>query len=278
MAAADGLAIVAGRGELPRLLAEKEAARGGSYRIVQFEGVELDWSDGHPVIHALFEKPGRLFARLREAGCRRVVFAGGMVRPELKPFRFDLKMLKLAPMVMSTLRSGDSTTLQTVVRIFEAEGMTVVAAHDLLPDLLVHEGSAGRVHPGENDLKDMERARGIVDAMGVADVGQATVVARGICLGVESIQGTDAMLKFVADTRTDNSDGTRVGVLYKAPKPGQDWRMDLPVIGRATVENAARAGLAGIAVQAGGVMMLGREETVSTADRHGVFVYGLGGR
>ena len=60
---ADGLAIVAGRGDLPRLIAEDCARRGRTYRVVAFDGVPLDWTDGHPVLRAAFEKPGAALRR-----------------------------------------------------------------------------------------------------------------------------------------------------------------------------------------------------------------------
>ena len=84
------------------------------------------------------------------------------------------------------------------------------------------------------------------------------------------------MLDFVAATGAAEParPGGRRGVLYKAPKPGQDWRMDLPAIGPATVAAAAAAGLAGVAVQAGGVLILDREATVAAADDAGLFLWG----
>ena len=270
-----GLAIVAGRGELPRLLAEDCAARGRTYRVVEFEGVPLDWTVGQPLIHARFEKPGRLFAALRAAGITEVVFAGGMSRPPLRLLAFDLKMLRLAPRLLPGLRSGDDTTLRLIAAIFEAEGFTVRAAHELLTDVLAPEGILGRTRPSDLDRADAARAAAIVAALGAADVGQAAVVADGICLGLESIQGTDALLAFVASTgagfRTDPS-GPR-GVLYKGPKPGQDRRLDLPAVGPGTLRGAAAAGLAGVVVEAGGVMILDHAATVAAADAAGLFLW-----
>jgi DUF1009 family protein len=268
-----GLAIVAGRGELPRLIAEDCARRGRAYRVVVFEGVALDWLDGHPAIAAAFEKPGRLFADLRAAGCTRVTFAGGMTRPELNPLRFDLTMVRLAPKLLKGIRAGDDSTLRLVAGIFEAEGFKLCAAHELLADLLAPAGVLTRAAPSEADRTDAARAARIVAALGAADAGQGAVVAGGLCLGLESIQGTDAMLDFVARTRSAFRGADR-GVLYKAPKPGQDWRLDLPAIGPDTVRAAAAAGLAGIAVEAGGVLVLGREATVAAADAAGLFLWG----
>jgi UDP-2,3-diacylglucosamine hydrolase len=270
----DGLAIVAGRGDLPRLIAEDCARRGRTYRVVVFEGVPLDWLDGHPALAAAFEKPGRLFADLRAAGCGFVTLAGGMVRPGLNPLRFDLTMVRLAPRLLKGIRSGDDSTLRLVAAIFEAEGFTLCAPHEILSDLLAPGGVLTRAQPGEADRADAARAARVVAALGAADAGQGAVVAGGLCLGLESIQGTDAMLDFVARTGAAFRGAGARGVLYKAPKPGQDWRLDLPAIGPATARAAAAAGLAGIAVQAGGVLLLGRDATVAAADAAGLFLWG----
>jgi DUF1009 family protein len=271
--AAEGIAIVAGRGDLPRLIAEDCARRGAAYRVVVLDGVALDWAAGHPVIAARFEKPGRLFADLRAAGCGVVTFAGGIVRPRLRWLGFDLTMLRLAPQVIRGLAAGDDRTLRMVAGLFEAEGFEVRAPHEILTDLLAPAGVLGRVAPGETDRRDAERAAAIVAALGAADVGQAAVVAGGICLGLESIQGTDAMLEFVARTAGPVRPAGAKGVLYKGPKPGQDRRMDLPAIGPGTVEGAARSGLAGVVVEAGGVMVLNLGATVAAADAAGLFLW-----
>ena len=271
------LAIIAGRGDLPRLIAEECRSRGRPHYVVRLPGVDLGWADGHPAISAVFEKPGRLFADLRKAGVAEVTFAGGIRRPELNPLRFDLKMLTLAPKVLAGLKAGDDSTLRPVAGIFEKEGLRLVGAHEILTSLVAPEGVLTRARPSEADLKDARRARRIARALGRVDVGQAAVVAQGICLGVESIQGTDALLAFVAETgrgfRPDAAGGQ--GVLYKAPKPGQDWRLDLPAIGPETVGRAAAAGLAGLAVEAGGVLLLDREGLIAAADAAGLFVLGL---
>ncbi len=272
-----GLAIVAGQGALPGRIAERCAQLGRKYQIVRMRGQAPGGDEEPSPIIAEFERLGALFAAIRAAGCGEVVFAGAMTRPDLDPARFDAETARLAPRLIPDIGSGDDRTLRAIASIFEVAGFGVVAAHALLPELLATAGTMGQLAPTAADLADTERAAVIVAALGAADIGQGAVVAQGLCLGAETLQGTDAMLAFVGTTpRTLWPDPTGArGVLFKAPKPGQDQRMDLPAIGPATIRNAFDAGLGGVAVQAGGVLMLDRAATIDVADRLGLFVFGL---
>lgn len=276
MSASSPLAIITGRGRLPEILASAVEKSGRDVVLVCFGGFCPDWrSQNHQLIKADFEKPGALFKALKSVGCNEVVFAGSMIRPRLNPLKFDLKMLGLAGKLLPALKSGDGNTLNMLISIFEMEGIHVTGAHEILQDLLAPEGVLAKHRPSKDDLADIKRARDIAYHLGLADVGQGVVVAQGVCLGLESVQGTDALLEFVTETsrnyRPDKTAGQ--GVLLKRPKPNQDWRVDLPAIGVQTVQNAAKAGLGGIAVQAGGVLILDWEETIQAADKFGLFLY-----
>jgi DUF1009 family protein len=104
------------------------------------------------------------------------------------------------------------------------------------------------------------------------------VVADDQVLAIEAVDGTDNMLARIAELRERGRIPTAkgVGVLVKAPKPAQDRRMDMPAIGPKTVEAAARAGLAGIAVVAGSTIVAEPNEVARAADAAGLFVYGTG--
>lgn len=269
------IGIIAGDGVLPHLLAKECIRRDLEFVVVVFEGVSIDWADDFTVLSAMFEKPGRLFKALTEAGISKITMAGGMDRPQMNPLKFDETGLRLAPVVMAALKQGDGGTLAVVASLFEAEGFEVIGAHHLLENLLATAGVLTRAKPSQDDWSDIDRAAEITTLLGQADVGQGVVVAQGICLGLESIQGTDAMLHFVAENpkRLPEKNGAK-GVLLKSAKPGQDWRIDLPAIGPETLMQAHRAGLAGVVVSAGCSLILGRDETVAKADELGLFLLG----
>lgn len=214
---------------------------------------------------------------LAEIGVDRVVFAGAVRRPRLDPESFDPRTAQLVPRILAAMQSGDDAALRAVLDIFEEFGIGVVGIADILPELMPGAGVL-QGEPSRADQADAERGQQIVAALGPLDLGQGCVVAQGLCLAVETLPGTAAMLGFVAAHQglKPNPKGAR-GVFYKAPKPDQDRRIDLPTIGPDTVDQAAAAGLAGIAWEAGSVILLNRDETIARARDAGVFLWSRAG-
>jgi DUF1009 family protein len=235
-------AIIAGAGILPDLLLARDPAH-----VVAFKGVDVQ-ATGAARIDARFERLGALFDDLSAAGVTEVCFAGAMSRPPLDPTALDDVTKALMPRLMQAMAKGDDALLRDIAAVFEENGVAVISAHALRPDLVAE---AGCLEGGPLPRADVARARAVLEALGPLDVGQAAVAGRGQVLGIETLQGTDAMLDFVA--RTSAGSG---GVLVKRPKPGQDLRFDMPAIGPDTVRKAAAAGLAGIEIAAGRVLML----------------------
>ncbi|MBK1635081.1 LpxI family protein [Rhodovulum adriaticum] len=273
----DLTAIIAGRGVLPVHLARTLAAQGAPFLVAEIEGAGFAASaePGWTVEPFALERLALLFDMLHDRGVTRVVLAGGLTRPRLEPERIDPKTAQLLPRILPALGQGDDATLRAVIALFEDEGLTVVGADAVAPDLLPAPGVQTYVQPSQADMGDADRAARIVATLGAADVGQGAVVAQGLCLAVETLPGTDAMLDWVAQVAgacRPDPNGAR-GVFYKAPKPEQDRRVDLPAIGPATVEAAHRAGLAGIVIEAGGVMILDAEATRARADALDLFLW-----
>ena len=228
-----------------------------------------------PMPHESFrlERLVPFFDWLAEQGVDRVTFAGAVRRPRLDPEAFDPRTASLVPRILTAMQSGDDAALREVIALFEEAGFTVAGTEEIAPDLVPGAGILVG-EPTAADIADADRAAKIVEGLGALDLGQGAVVAQGLCLAVETLPGTGAMLDFVAAHRDmrPRPNGPR-GVFWKAPKPGQDRRIDLPAIGPETVDKVARAGLAGIAWQAGGVILLEREDAVERARAAGVCLW-----
>jgi DUF1009 family protein len=265
------LAIIAGSGVLPGLLSQALGAAGRPHLCCHPHGIPVELEDAEEFY---FERSISFFRSLEARGVRQVVMVGKFHRPRhLNPLRFESSTLLAAPRILASLRKGDDASLRALAEIIEELGLEVVGVEDVAPTLLPEPGLYASKVPSDQDRADVERAAFIVEAISAVDVGQGAVVAGGLCLATESLPGTDAMLEWVAATRDDQPSGSRSGVLYKAPKLHQDRRMDLPAIGPITVAKAAAAGLAGIAWEARGALLLDTELTMAEADRHGLFLW-----
>ncbi len=273
------LAIICGGGSFPGAVAEAVVQRGR--RPVMF-GVK-GWADPKAVERyappwIAIGQAGRLFRLARAENCREALFIGTLLRPPLWQIRLDWQTLRLLPRAARFFRGGDDRLLSGVASLFEEGGLRIIGLDDVAPEILVPGGVLGHYQPTARDNGDITCALKVIAALGPFDVGQAVIVSDNHVLAVEAAEGTDNMLMRVAELRKQRrvTSPEGRGVLVKAPKPGQDRRFDLPAIGRQTVENVARAGLAGLAVAAGSTIIAEIAEVIATADRSRVFLVGVG--
>ncbi|MBY5412253.1 LpxI family protein [Rhizobium leguminosarum] len=276
--AAGRLAIIAGGGLLPSYVAEAARAAGENPVIVALKD-ESDrrWEGYDHAVIAIgdFAALEGLFNRY---GISRVVMSGSVRRrPEWREVRPTLRTLMKMPAAIRTLLSGgDDTVLQMVIRLIEGNGRRVVGAHEIAPDLLASVGSLGAAAPGEEDRRDIGRAAEAAEMLGRLDVGQGAVAIGGRIVALEGPEGTDEMLERVAALRAAGRiSPRRRGALVKLCKPQQDIRADLPAIGVSTVLNAKKAGLAGVAIEAGRSLVLDRAAVLKAAEEAGLFVCGI---
>ncbi len=265
------LGIVAGGGGLPgRLIAACRECRRDVF-VIALEGItDRDGLDGasHAWVH--LGALERMIGLLREAAVEEVVLAGPVPRPSLRTLRLDKRALKrLVGLRPGAL--GDDRLLSLIVDELEGEDFRVVGVDTILTDLLAPEGAVGALEPDADARVDIAAGVRVARALGALDVGQAVVVQHGVVLGVEAIEGTDALLARCRDLRR----GGPGGVLVKLKKPGQERRADLPTIGPDTVANARAAGLSGIAVEAGNALIVDRAKVAEAADAGGLFVVGI---
>jgi DUF1009 family protein len=270
--------LIAAGGVMPFAVADSLTARGIDPVLFALKGacdpVAVERFRHHWISVGQIGKAVKLF---RAENCRDLVFIGTLVRPALSEIRLDWGTLRVIGRVWAAFRGGDDHLLSGIGRILEQDGFRMVGIKDVAPDLLMPEGCLTRAAPDESAAADIARGRDVLRALSPFDIGQAAVVIDGHVVGVEDIEGTDGLLARVAHLRREGRIRARVarGVLVKAPKSGQDLRFDLPTMGPRTVEGAAAAGLAGIAIVAGNTIIAEPQTMIEAADAAGLFVTGL---
>ena len=292
------LALIAGTGALPPAL----VARLGTPPLVC---AMCGFEPSLPVdIGFRLEHLGSFLAKLKKRGVTRICMAGAVRRPPVDPAEIDAATAPLVPRIQAALTQGDDGALRVFIGIMEEMGFAVVPAHDVAPDLLPRTGVLTKAGPASSHTADAFAGEECVRQMGLADTGQACVIRHGAVVVREDSHGTDAMLKKLAlpyDTKPMASDPLEWafdlavdlakelkvwfanrpqrpadapgGILFKSPKPNQDRRADLPLIGPRTAMLAAEAGLDGIVIEAGGVLVLDLPAVRRILDAQNMFLW-----
>ncbi len=265
------LGIIAGGGAVPGQLIQAARSQGRDCFVLAIKNsADPALLDGVDHVWLRLGQAGRAFELLHEKNVGEVVMAGPVRRPTLAEMRPDWRTARFfARLGLKAL--GDDGLLSAVIGEFESEGFKVVGAHEVLGDLLALLGVWGSVQPDSQADSDIRHGVAVAQGLGALDVGQSVVVQQGIVLGVEAIEGTDALLDRVSGLRRAGPGG----VLVKLCKPGQDKRVDLPTVGVDTVKKAQAAGLRGIAVEAGAAIVVDLDGTIREADRAGMFITGI---
>jgi len=270
------LGLIAGGGELPHAIARRCEAEGRPLYIVRLDGFADVHLERWPGATFGMAEIGGILKALKQQGCVAVCLAGTVSRPDFRRLKPDLKGASVLPGIIAAATKGDDALLRKILSVFEAEGYGVEGADDILGGETLPDGALGGVMPTPEQLLDLKKALHVAEKAGELDIGQGAVVCDGLVLAVEAQEGTDAMLARVAGLPADlrGSATDRRGALGKAPKPIQDLRVDMPVIGARTVEMAAAAGLAGIGGIADRLILIDRQSIIDAADRLGLFIWG----
>lgn len=271
------LAIVCGGGKFPAAVIESVRKQGRKVFLILLKGFADPALQEHPHIWIKLGSAGALISGARSAGCKEIVVIGSVVRPRLSQLHIDFKTLLLLPKLARMYAGGDDRLLSGVGRILRDEGFVLRGAHEVAPDILAPEGAIGNHNPTSADMADIEFGFAMLQALSPFDVGQAAVIAGRRVIAIEAAEGTTEMLLRIKAMRENGRlPGTaRSGVLVKMPKAGQERRIDMPAIGLHTVEEARAAGLTGIAIEAGNVLIADAVSMPAAADEAGLFVVAL---
>jgi DUF1009 family protein len=275
------LGLVAGWGRFPVELAVHARARGRELVVAAIKAHADD--DLKPLARELrtfgVAKLGAQMKFFEKHGVREVLLAGKLFKDRILFHGLGwighLPDMTCLAAVYDSFVSGradqrDDTLLSAVVRAFAARGMTVIPSVAVAPELMAEEGVLTRRRPSQRESRDIAFGWQIARDMGRLDIGQSVIVRDRTILGVEAIEGTDALIARMAELCP------RGGfTLVKVAKPQQDMRFDVPTIGLRTVEQLHRAGGTAIAIEAGKTIFVDREQTLRRANELGVALISL---
>jgi DUF1009 family protein len=268
------LGIVAGRGHLPKLIIDKCKRQKRDFVVIvmhSFAKLEDYKKYKHEVIR--IGQVGKALKFLRGHGVKEIVMTGGITKPSLASVKPDSTGAKLLAKLMKTKIFGDNNVFKTVIGFMESQGLKVVGVKDILKGIIAKKGVIGGVKIRDKEFKqDIKLGQDVLRATSKFDIGQALVVQQRMVIGVECIGGTDELITRCGELKYKAG---RKPVLIKFRKAGQSERADLPTIGLETIKNAVKSGFAGVAVEAGGVILLDKEQMIDYTNKHKLFIVGI---
>jgi len=263
------LGLIAGEGRFPFMVLDEAKQQGISVVTLGIEG------EADPALETECDKfqwigIGRLSRCVkvfRGAGVSQAIMAGRVrhvrVFQILKPDRLMLKVLSRLPS-----RTTDAM-LKTLADVFAEEGIELLDSTTLLTTFLASDGAMTKRKPSKEEIDDIEfgaaRARGLA----ALDIGQTVVVKRKSVVAAEAMEGTDETVR--------RAGGVVKGplVVVKVARPNQDMRFDVPVVGPTTIDSMVDAGATALALEAGRVLLVDRDEFLRKADKHRIAVHGF---
>ncbi len=265
------LALIAGRGDLPRHIISQCQNQKRDLVVVAFEGqTDEDLTYGVEHFWTTLGAIGKTLEELKQRSVQEIVIAGAMKRPSWSELKLDWTGTKFL-MRVGINSLGDDGLLSAVVKLLEEQGFRLITPDHFIVNLMAEEGQLTPHKPDEEDCADIDYGIRILKTIGPLDIGQAVVVQRNIVLGVEAIEGTAQLIKRCKDLKRSGPGG----VLVKIAKPNQSLKVDLPTIGPDTIDQLVDAGLKGIAIEAHKTQILQRSLTLEKANEHGIYILGV---
>lgn len=261
--------LIAGREQYPLILAKEIRQAGVALRLIAFEGETSDelWESFAPEHRARIKvgQVGKMLKALKKLDVQDAIMAGqispGRLFRDLHP---DLKAIQ----ILARLKNRNADTIfGALQKEIEQAGIRLLDARAFMDAHLAHEGlmTGGKLKADPDSIHFGIR---MAKAIARLDIGQGVVVRKGTVLAVEAFEGTDDMLARANKYRTDRL------IFVKTPKPGQNWRFDVPVFGIKTLETMNAAGIQTACLEAGATLILNRSEVLTEARRQNIEIYG----
>ena len=187
---------------------------------------------------------GKIINILKKNNCKKVLFAGKVVKPNFSKLKLDLKGIFYIPRIIKVSKLGDAAILREIIKILAQNKIKTENSLKFNPELALKKGNYSKIKPNKEDRSDIQIAIKTLNNLGQYNFSQGVVVRNNRLISIEGKDGTKKMLKNSISMKFRNH-----GILVKFPKKKQDLRLDLPTIGLKTLKQCKMAGLKGVVVK-----------------------------
>ena len=288
------LGLIAGNGRFPFLILDAARAEGREVVVAAIKeetepeiearaaadpGISVHWLS--------LGELSKLIDTFQRAGVTQAVMAGQVKHKQIfSSIRPDWRLAKL---LLNLRTRNTDMLLGAVAKVLGDEGIELISSTALLEPMLAQQGVLTSRSPDETERKDIDYGLNVASAVAAFDIGQTVVIAAQACVAVEAMEGTDAAIERSAtilhslDEQISDATGDQAANLaastlarrltvIKLPKPKQDMRFDVPVIGIRTIETMIRSGATCLAIEAERTLLFDRETLIDRANQAGIAI------
>jgi len=211
-------------------------------------------------------KFGKILKLIKSKKCKKVLFAGNIVKPRISKLKLDLKGVYYIPRIIKAAKLGDAAILKELINILAENKVKVIKLNTFNPELTLRKGCHTKSKPSKTDKLTIKKGIQILNKTNSFNHVQALVINNKRIISFEKRKGTKDMLKAIKNNKLVNK------LLLKMPKSKQDFRVDLPTIGMDTLRDCKKANIKGIVVKAGQNIFLDKREGLQFANKNNIFV------
>ena len=211
-------------------------------------------------------KFGKILELIKSKKCKKVLFAGNIVKPRLSKLKLDLKGIYYIPRIIKASKLGDAAILKELINILSENKIKVIKLNTYNPELTLGKGCYTKLKPSITDELTIKKGIQILSKSNSFNHVQALVINNHKIVSLEKRKGTKEMLKSIKKNSLRNK------LLLKMPKSKQDLRVDLPTIGLDTLKDCKKANIKGIVVKAGQNIFLDKRKGLQFANKNNIFV------
>ena len=270
------IGLIIGSGELATFCMEQLVLLGYETTIVRLPCSKVKVKKDLDLIDLEYEEINETFSLLKKRQINDIALIGYMERPKIDFSKVNDGSQKLLSKVFSILNRGDGEIFSAVTQMFANQNFTLLKVQDLLPELILDSGIYGSAPIDKKVLKEIEAGVKIFLNYAELDIGQSLIFQNGHCLGLETITGTDEMIRAIIKFRERNYKRPKEilsgGILIKGSKPGQVLDIDTPVIGPNTIKLAKNAKLNGLVIESNKVILVNRDLIIDALQSYNMFL------
>ena len=214
-------------------------------------------------------KFGEILKLIKFKKCKKVIFAGNIIKPKISKLKLDLKGLMYIPRVIKAAKLGDAAILKVLIKILLENDIKVIKLNAFNPELTLKKGIYTKIKPSNSDKKEIFQGIKILKKINSYNHTQAAIIRNNKVISLEKRKGTKEMIKSIAKSKDKR------GILIKLPKLKQDLRVDLPTIGLDTFKDCNNVGIKGIVVKSNQNIILNKKESIKYANRNKLFLIAI---